>query len=137
MAVSIMLVDGGFGPSLEDWPAIRDQVLADLGARFQPDVVRFADSEVNNFSDTSRRAKDPRVGCHVSVSLPNIDHLLCRLLFELAERARLFIVIADQPEFLRPPSLRGADLERGGLPIGDIDSSEALFLYFQPAHGSV
>src|SRR5262245_42751007 len=79
MSVSIMLVDQGHGPPPGEWAAIRDRVLADLGATFEPDVVRFADGEAFNFSD-SWGAKDPSVVCHVSVSPLRINRPLCRLL---------------------------------------------------------
>src|SRR5947207_1657461 len=102
-----------------------------MGVSFQPDVIRFADGRAFNFGDSSQRA-DARAGCSAHVSGLRIDRPLCRLLLELAQRARLFLLIADAPEFLRPPSLRGCDLARGSVPISDVDSSEALFRYFKP-----
>ena len=137
MALDITLWDGGQGVPAEAWRTICDQVLAELGASFRPDIVRFGDGSAFNFSDTTRQAKDPRAGCSVQVSGLRINRQLCRLLFELAERARLFILIVDAPQFLRPPSLHGADLDRGGTLISDIDSAEALFRYLQPQHEGV
>ena len=131
MSLDITLWDGGYGPSIDGWRAIRDQVFSELGVSFQPDVVRLADGGVFNFSDRSRTA-GARVGCSVNVSSLDISRELCHLLFELAERARLFVLIVDAPEFLRPPSLLGSDPERGSVPISDLDSSEALFRYFVP-----
>ena len=131
MSQDIALWDGGHGPSVEGWRTIRDQVFSDLGVSFQPDVVRFADGAIFNFMDRSRSA-DALAGCSVSVSSSDIDLSLCRLLFELAERARLFVLVVDAPEFLRTPSLRGADLDRGSVPISDLDTPEALFRYLVP-----
>jgi hypothetical protein len=129
MALDITLWDGGYGPSIDGWRRVCDEVFLELGVSFQPDVVRFPDGGTFNFSDRSRTAG---VGCAVSVSSSAINRQLCHLLFELAERARLFVLVVDVPEFLRPPCLRGSDLERGSVPISDLDSSEALFRYFVP-----
>jgi hypothetical protein len=106
-------------------------VLLAQGARGACGRMRFGDvRDVVEFGDQ-------RVGCTVHLSLVDIDRSLCRLLFELAERARLFVLVVDAPEFLRPPSLKGCDFDRGSVPISDIDNAEALFRYFQPQHEGV
>lgn len=132
MSLDLTLWDGGYGPTIQDWRAIRDQVFSELAIDFKPDVIRFADGNTYNFSDRSHRPVDARAGCNVNVSSLRVGRPLCHLLFELAERARLFVLIADQPEFLRPPALRGLDLDRGSVPIADLESAEALFCYFVP-----
>jgi hypothetical protein len=133
----ITLWDGGYGPSLEGWRSIRDQILSAQGVSLKPGIIEFADRNIFNFSDASRCSGTPRAGCSVHVSLSRIDRALCRLLFDLAERARLFILIVDEPVFLRPPSLHGADLDRGSVAISDLDSAEALLPYLVPAKGKV
>jgi hypothetical protein len=137
VSVSIILCGGGYARSLEDWPAIRDQVFADLGASLVEGSVRLSDGNWFNFSDASLATENPGAGCQVGTSALRINRPLCRLLFELAERTRLFILFADAPSFLRPPALHGAHLDLGGLdiPIIDIDSGEALFLYLAGSDG--
>jgi hypothetical protein len=137
VSLSFILGDGGYERSLEDWPALRDQVFADLGATFTPHIIRLSDGNVVNFSDDSPTANNRRVGCHVGVPAGRLSRSACQLLFELAERARLFILFADEPTILRPPSLHGADLDLDGrdIPIVDIDSGDALFLEFKSSQG--
>src|SRR5690242_15582142 len=100
MSLDITLWDGGHGASIETWRTIRDQVFSEMGVSFQPDVIQFSDGRAFNFSDSSQSVK-ARTGCSTHVCGLRIDRALCRLLFELAERARLFILVVDAPEFLR------------------------------------
>jgi hypothetical protein len=131
MSLDITLLDGGFGPSIEGWGALRDQVFSNQGALLQQGRMRFGDVR------DALEFDGARVGCRIHLSFADIDRLLCQLLFELAERARLFILVVDAPGILRPPSLHGAEFDRGTVPILDMDSAEALFQYFQPQHEGV
>ncbi len=131
MSLDITLWDGGHGPAMERWRAIRDQVLSEQGARPERGQLQFGDVR------DALEFDDARVGCRIHLSFADIDRPLCRLLFELAERAQLFILIVDAPHFLRPPSLRGTAFDNGSVPIGDIDGAEALFRYLQPQHEGV
>jgi hypothetical protein len=137
VSLGFTLGDGGYERSLEDWPALRDQVFADLGASYTPHTIRLSDGSVVNFSDNPQTAEKRRVSCHVGVPAGQMSRAVGRLLFELAERARLFILFVDEPSILRPPSLHGADLDLDGrdIPIIDIDSGEALFLYLAGSDG--
>ncbi len=141
MTICISLFDRGCGPSIEDWRALRDQVLADQGARFELGPPRKGTGGWNRrwFGDVrdALQFDDNRVGCHIWLTVADIDRPLCRLLFELAERARLFVTFDFAPEVLRPPSVRSSELDWGPVRIFDIDSAEALFQHFQPQQEAV
>jgi hypothetical protein len=133
MTVSITLWDAGYGPSIDDWRVTCERVFSEQGARFGARPPRKGTGGRNRlwFGDARDALEfdDARVGCHIWLTSVDIDRPLCRLLFELAERARLFVLFGDAPQFLRPPSLRGLDLDRGSVPIMDMDGSEALFQF--------
>lgn len=140
MTFCIGLRDRGCGPSIEDWRALRDQVFSDQGARFEFGPPRKGTGGWNRrwFGDVRDALEfdDNRVGCHIFLTFADIDRPLCRLLFDLAERARLFVTVDVADEILRPPSLRSAELDWGTMEILDVDSAEALFQYFQPGRAT-
>ena len=137
MTICITLFDRGYGPSIEDWRALRDQVLADQGARFELGPPRKGTGGWNRrwFGDVRDALEfdDNRVGCHIWLTVADSDRPLCRLLFELAERARPFVTVSVAAEVLRPPSVRSSELDWGPMRIFDIDSAGSVVSVFSAA----
>jgi hypothetical protein len=133
MSTDITLWDGGHAPQLSVWKDICDAVFEELGVAFEPNLITFRNGSAFNFVNEALDTKNPKTGAHVWVSFRRIDRDLCGLLFALAERARLFILVVDGPELLRPPSLKGERFESCGVKFGDVSSASALYEYFHPA----
>jgi hypothetical protein len=134
VGTSLYLWDAGWGPSASEWPGFWQSTLTRMRVEFEP---LGAPPNAANIAFS----RDLVLGMDFSVDRANaclaapwdcITREVCTVLFGLANEARLFILVFDAPEFLRPPSLSGLDFDRGSTRLSDVEDAKSFYHYLFP-----